>query len=154
MLKEQSTNYLWDLFRLQFLLADEIQAKQLTSSLYERELELPDEVESLLLLFLKTWDVNYLTEVLKMSVRRYFFDVEKHVILVALLVRERQLTTNEAKDLLLMPGRSVTEFHPSIRHAFDAAWLVNQDSVDGFANSDDDNLLTDALADVLTAYSY
>lgn len=154
MLNEIALNYLWKLFRLKFSLKDDDQTKNLISALYEKALELPDELDSLLLNYWQTWDENYLVRALKLVVQRYFFDAEKHVILVALLNKETRLTTKELKDLLLLPGKNLAEIHPAIKNVIDTAWLINQDELVGLVASAEDRLLENALSEALSDFVF
>ena len=154
MLNEIALNYLWKLFLFKFNLKDDGQTKNLISALYDKALDLPDELDSLLLNYWRTWDENYLVSALKLVVQRYFFDAERHVILVALLNKETRLTTKELKDLLLLPGKNLAEIHPAIKNVIDTAWLINQNELVGLAASPKDSLLENALSEALSDFVF
>jgi len=149
MLEGRELDYLWEVFYSQFVRGDENRVRDLTASFYERGLSFPDEVESLMLKFWETWDVNHLIALMKKTVTGYFFDPARHTWLIALLMAGGHLLPNEAASLLLMPGRKIMRVEPAIQNVIDVAWLIKEDVAVGFESEKEETLLKDALAEVL-----
>lgn len=149
MLNRQAGEYLWELFRHQFFLADDVKTRELVSSLFEFALDFPDSVELLIIDFWKTWNVDYLFDLAKFTVRSYFFHDERHFILLAFLVSTQNLLIYEAKGFLLTPGRSIAKFPPAIQNAINFSWLLKEDADEGFASLGDDELLKKHLSEIL-----
>lgn len=147
-LKEKELNFLWDLFYLHLIKRTVDSAYIKVASIYEQSLDLPIKVESLLLEYWSNHDESKLIELALISVRQFFFEIEKHVILVSFLVEKGVLGINEAAHLLVFPGKNFNNLPFVIREVLDISWLLDQDFKEGRMKPDDDDLLATALHQV------
>lgn len=140
--------FLWHLFQLHLFRGERDRALEWVASMYERCVDISEKVEPLLLEY---WEGNEaaLIAAALMAVRNFYFDIERHVTLVAWLVENRQLGIEEAANLLVFPGVRLDDFSVAIRHAIDVAWLINEDKKYGVMNPQQDSLLADALRDIM-----
>lgn len=153
MLNPRALEYLWSLFISKFKFHDELAVSNIISSLYDGGLDLPAELEAQLLLFWQNRDVKYLLEALKVGAQRYYFDLERHVILIAYLIDRNVLAMEEAQQLLSVPARSLAGVRPEIKNVIDTVWLINQDESAGYASSPEESLLRDALREALKDFA-
>lgn len=148
-LANNELQFLWHLFNLYFFMGKRDSALEWVASMYESCLDLPTQLESLLLEYWETGKESALVDAALIAVRQNYFGVDRQVMLTAWLVKGGGLGIEEAADLLIFPGARLEDFSDAIRRVIDVAWLLNQDKKDGVMSPSQDSLLVDTLRDVL-----
>lgn len=147
------TSFVWCLLDLCFVKNSLDDAIALVSSIYEQNIEFPEELEELFLKLWETSDIKYVTEISKYVVWHHFFDVEKHVFIVAVLFDKNEININDAVLLLNYDMREkYAGIDERVKRVIDVVWLIVEDKKDGVMSPDEDNIFADALRDVLTLY--
>jgi len=146
-MKSKDIQFLWNLIKFCWLTVDIGKAQKLASDIYELDINIPDNLEGMVVDFWSNRDDLVIGKIALICGKHRFFDVEKHVILIALLVEKNLLSLNDAGPLLT--GINITESESNIsnelKRVIDVAWLINEDSNDGIMEASDDSLLQDAL---------
>jgi hypothetical protein len=141
-------DFLWALFAFFWLKNQPKQAYELAATLYEQPFDFPNKLEADIVDFSYNHDEKILEKLALSVIDEYEFSVEKHIVLVALLVEKKLLSINEAALQLDYFGVESTP-HLQIQQVLDVAWLVNEDRNDNFMQPDKDDLLSEALQAVL-----
>jgi hypothetical protein len=142
-------HFLWHLFRLYFINGSRKDAMSLVATMYDHPLDLPEKLESLLLNYWESGSDATLIEAAVTTAKKFYFDAERHVMLVAILVEMKTINIDEAASLLIFSGVNSDSFPESMRHVLDAAWLVNQDHEEGIMRPEQDLLLRRSLQEML-----
>ncbi|MFH1334068.1 MAG: hypothetical protein ABIH77_02020 [Pseudomonadota bacterium] len=144
---------MWQLLSLYFIQHSLHEVIQLTSTLHEQKFEFSDRLEVLLLELWETHEPKYIIEIAKEVIKQNLFNVEEHIFIVAILVDQGHLTIDESVPFLnSVKNYSYTESNKIIRNVIETTWLVAEDMREGFMAPGDDNILIDALKDVITLY--
>lgn len=145
--------FLWDLIRFFWLTIDPKRAKELAASIYEMGINIPNNLEGMVVEFWSNENELAIQKIALTCVKEHYFDIEKHIVLIALLVEKNLLGLNNAGPLLT--GINITEndsnVSDEIKRVIDVAWLINKDSNDGVMEAQDDSLLQDALSKVVAS---
>ncbi|SPP63179.1 hypothetical protein [Nitrospira lenta] len=152
MLDPKLANWIWEVIKVGLLEDDIEKAKAMIAALYDRGLELPSQIETMLLEIWSSGDESALWDLALLSAEKAFFDVRESVLLIALLVCKGKLGIKTAFGLLGFVGFNLNELDPSIRHVIDVVWLLRHDSEAGVMEAEDDTLLAEALERVLNEY--
>lgn len=148
-LANNELQFLWHLFQLYCFDGENSRALEWVASMYERCLDIPSTLEGLLLAYWEGEKESALIDAALISVQKFYFDAEQHVMLIAWLVEKGKLGIEEASSLLTFSDINPESLPITIRHVIDVAWLLNQDQKDGVMNPRQDSLLADALRNVL-----
>jgi hypothetical protein len=145
---DKKLDFLWNIIALYWLKNTPQPAHKLAATLYEQTFDFPYELEADIVDFGCNHDEKVLEKLALSVVNEYYFSMEKHIVLVALLVEKKLLSINEAA---LQLDYFVIESTPSlqIQEVLDVAWLINEDRKDNFMQPDADDLLSNALQAVL-----
>ena len=94
-------HFLWHLFRLYFINGSRKDAMSLVATMYDHPLDLPEKLESLLLNYWESGSDATLIEAAVTTAKKFYFDAERHVMLVAILVEMKTINIDEAASLLI-----------------------------------------------------
>jgi len=139
-------DFIWHLLDLYLIKQSGDESKKWVASMYERDFELRDIFEHLLLAYWEDDDFDSIIAIAKEGIRQFLFKINRHVLLIAILVEKECLTINEASSFL--PIRYVTDYEnysKELQNVIDIAWLTNEDEKDGIMSPDNDDLLSDSL---------
>lgn len=146
-------SFIWYMLHLYFIKGSVDEVMSLVSSIYEQKFEFTAEFEELLLKLWETSELKFLIEVAKQAVSQGLLDIDKHIFIVACLVENRDISINDAALLLKCDaGKNYANHDGRVKRVIDVAWLIIEDIEDGIMSPDDDDMLADALKDVLTLY--
>lgn len=148
MLNPTAETFLWNLFRLGLLKDDPQSALEWVSSLYDRGLDLPEEVESLLTAYWAHKDREILFSLALKVLESFYLDVEHRTRLTAYLFTAEKIDIVQACSFLSFEGVHVDTLEPSLRRVSDVLWLLKQDSELQVMAPNDDSLLSEALRDL------
>lgn len=150
-MESKDIQFLWDLIKFYWITIDLKKAKKLASDIYELGINIPNDLEGVIVEFWSNGNELAIQKIALICVKQHYFDVEKHIVLIALLVEKNLLSLNDAGSLLI--GINITEDESNvsdeIKRVIDVAWLINEDSNDGVMEAQDDSLLKDALSEVV-----
>lgn len=146
-------SFIWCLLHLYYVKGSLDEVMNLVSSIYEQQFEFTSEFEGRLLKLWETSDAKFLLEIAKQAATQNLFDIDKHIFIVALLVENGGISINDAALLLKYDaGKNYVKFDKRIRKVIDVTWLVIEDAEDGIMSPEGDDMLADALKEVLSLY--
>ncbi len=146
-------SFIWHLLHLYFIKGSLDEVMSIVSSIYEQQFEFTSEFEGLLLKLWETSDMKFLIEVAKQAASQRLLDIDKHIFITACLVENGEMSVNDAAFLLKCDaGKNNANLDGRVKRVIDVAWLIIEDAEDGVMSPDEDNMLADALKDVLTLY--
>lgn len=146
-------SFLWSILFLYFVKHSIDEVMQVASSMYEQKFDFSANFEESLLKLWETREIARIFEIAKTVVEQRLFDIEKHVFIVATLVRLRKLSLADAAQFLnVEPPRDYANLDDRVRRVIDVAWLVNEDSKDRVMFPSDDSVLEEALREVTALF--
>lgn len=152
-MNNRSLEFLWNIIVLYWIIKDIGKARSMAKKFYDKEIEIPYEIEVLLVEFSLENRDSSAEDLTLFLTRNRCFPVNVHVIMTSLLMKQGLINASEAASLL--NGLSAEHFDSDIAnkvsHAIDVAWSVNEDIKDKIMKADDDDLLQKALDEVLIA---
>ena len=119
--------------------------------IHESLINLPSDIQDLVIACCTDYDDATIGQLALLAVKRFYFDAVRHITLIALLVTKRFLSVKQAATLLPANRDPQGAMSASVRRVFDVAWLINQDAKDGFMQPEQDDLLLEALREVLAS---
>ena len=148
-----STYWILDKFLIFFIhfLDNRESAINLARNIFENSKNLPDDIEASILKFSSSHMEVDLCEVALYFVARHYFDPKRHIILVSVLVEKNTISINRASDLIkgITQVEGASTLNDKIKKVIDIAWLINEDSKDKIMDAESDNMLVDALNEVI-----
>jgi len=145
----READFIWEVLNQFLLCGNKAAALDLVASLYEKNYQFEGKVEDLLLRFWSKHEEGALLELALLVAQRFWFDAERHVLIVAQLVERELLDIRSAFHLLALSPSEFSTLSDPVQRVLNIAWLVNQDSKDGFMDVEQDTLLADALAQLV-----
>ncbi|MBS0351338.1 MAG: hypothetical protein JSR33_09165 [Proteobacteria bacterium] len=145
MISQPNVLFLWRLFYLYFVDEKKEEVFKLVSTLYDGSDEIPAKIETLLLDFWSKQDDSKLVATALLTVRNYYFDIERHAALIAILIEKKFLTVNEASQLLYFPGKIFSVLPFAIKDILETNLLIYEDFREGRIKPDEDDMLSVVL---------
>jgi hypothetical protein len=145
MLNADAEIFLWRLLRLGLLADDPSGAVDWVASFYDKGIELPAKLETLLLEYWGSGDRAVLLSLAQASLEDFSLDVVHRTRLTAYLFANGYIDETRACALLGFEGVIIDELDPLVRRVADVCWLVRQDAQAGVLESGDDSVLSEAL---------
>jgi hypothetical protein len=145
MLNATAEQFLWRLFWLGLLEGDSKGADEWVASFYDKDIELPGRLETLLIEYWASRDRAVLLSLAKAALEDCSLDAAHRTELTAHLFVDGQIDVMQAYSFLGFEGVNVDDLRPSMRRVADVYWLLKQDSMGGVMEPGDDSLLSEAL---------
>lgn len=145
MLNANAQAFLWRLIRLGLMEDHSKLAMEWVASLYDRGLDLPTRVESLLADYWASGDRTVLLSLARTMLEGFCLDVELRTRLAAYLFADGKIDEVQACAFLSFEGVNLDDLPPSVQRVADVVWLLMQDSQAQVNEPNDDSLLSDAL---------
>lgn len=145
MLNADAEAFLWRLLRLGLLGSNPRQANDWIASFYDRGIELPAKLESLLTEYWTSPSRTVLLSLAQAALEDYSLDVVHRFRLTAYLFANGHVDVNRAYAFLGFGGAITDDLPPSVRRVADVCWLVRQDSKAAVMGAGDDSLLGETL---------
>lgn len=147
------SSFIWCLLFLCFVKDSIGEVMKLLPSMYEQKFDFSADFEGLLLRLWETRDITLIFEIAKAVVTQNLFDVERHIFIVASLVKLGKLSIADAAQFLKIdPVHNYADLDNRVKRVIDVAWLVAEDSKDRIMSPSDDSLLEKALQDATTLF--
>tara|TARA_R110000772_G_scaffold15807_1_gene45513 strand:- start:121 stop:615 length:495 start_codon:yes stop_codon:yes gene_type:complete len=150
-MNEEDKEFIWNLLSTYWILDNRESAINLARNIFENSKNLPDDIEASILKFSSSHMEVDLCEVALYFVARHYFDPKRHIILVSVLVEKNTISINRASDLIkgITQVEGASTLNDKIKKVIDIAWLINEDSKDKIMDAESDNMLVDALNEVI-----
>jgi hypothetical protein len=145
MLDTAAEAFLWRLFRSGLLERDSKQALEWAAARHDRDLELPERLQTLLTQYGSSGDRTSLLSMALAALENFWLDVDHRTRLTASLFVDGRIDLAQACAFLSFDGVDAEGLKPSVRAVADVLWLVKQDLDAQVMQSGDDNLMSEAL---------
>ena len=143
---ENESAFLWCVLYYYFVKHFKDEAIGLACSMYEQKFDFSPEFEYLIAKLCETNDAKFFFRVAEAVVRQQLFCIEKHILIVAILIEEGEINISDAALLLKVEiPYDYKKLDAKFKNVIDVVWLVNEDMKDGIMSPTDDNILLDAL---------